>query len=655
MDIELGKIIPKSLTTAVLTMLLISGTIVTAASSLYLTNSVYGQLPPLGDADGDGLLNTWEVNGIDVNNDGVIDFRLPGADPNHKNLYVEADYMQFHKPIDMALEDVRTAFSSAPVSNPDGSTGIILFVLVDEEIPHQDRVSFDDFETTLKDMWFGTEAQRDGPNAANLLAAKRLAFHYTIFAHLPEGEESSGIGNQPGMNFIMTLGGVDSALDPGTSHPVGTRSMQATTFMHELGHNLGLFHGGNEEVNCKTNYISIMNDMTLEWTYIDDAPLDYSRSALPSLNKGSLNEQNGIGQSTPPNLKTIYNGPSEPFRGPRLATAGSQIDFNFSGMINQQPVSSDINGGLICGTPGPPSATGTLNGFNDWASALQYIDPLTEDLTTLQAEEQDPDQEPDDITYAEIKEARIHLLTGIDNAIMRLGGEINTFDIFEDLQLDQLDAAIAKLLELKEQVIDEFGEEAANREVVPLIENLIGVLEKQKYPIPPPDSDCVGTGSGNSIITGTPDPDHLIGTTGQNIINGLGGDDRINGCGTNDVINGNEGNDGISGGPGNDVLRGDEGDDVIEGGGGNDELSGGPGVNVLTGGPGRDSFVCSPQGETTVTDFVPRTDVMSGPCILTTATTTLSANEAETPVSTISSSSSSSSIPLEIMPMPLPD
>jgi hypothetical protein len=133
---------------------------------------------------------------------------------------------------------------------------------------------------------------------------------------------------------------------------------------------------------------------------------------------------------------------------------------------------------------------------------------------------------------------------------------------------------------------------------------------------PPPESLCSGTGSGNRVITGTPDPDTLIGTAINNLINGLGGDDRINGCAGNDTINGNTDDDGMAGGPGNDALNGNEGDDVMQGDSGNDLLSGGPGINVLTGGPGRDSFVCSPDGETTITDFVPGTDTMSGPCIL---------------------------------------
>ena len=33
----------------------------------------------LPDTDGDGLANTWETNGIDINGDNSIDLRLDGA------------------------------------------------------------------------------------------------------------------------------------------------------------------------------------------------------------------------------------------------------------------------------------------------------------------------------------------------------------------------------------------------------------------------------------------------------------------------------------------------------------------------------------------------------------------------------------------------
>lgn len=48
-----------------------------------------------GDADGDGLLDSWESSGYDDNGDGIVDVDLPamGARPDHKDLFLELDYV----------------------------------------------------------------------------------------------------------------------------------------------------------------------------------------------------------------------------------------------------------------------------------------------------------------------------------------------------------------------------------------------------------------------------------------------------------------------------------------------------------------------------------------------------------------------------------
>lgn len=97
------------------------------------------------DQDGDGLLDTWESIGLDADLDGQIDVDLPamGANPRRKDVFVECDFMVFdvnadgdgtdagehtHEPLDAAVERFVTAFANAPVSNPDGSTGITAHV-----------------------------------------------------------------------------------------------------------------------------------------------------------------------------------------------------------------------------------------------------------------------------------------------------------------------------------------------------------------------------------------------------------------------------------------------------------------------------------------------------------------------------------------------
>ena len=322
----------------------------------------------------------------------------------------------------------------------------------------------------------------------------------------------------------------------------------------------------------------------------------------------------------------------------------TQVDWNYNGQIDTTPVNVNINKFSSDPNAGCNGFGTQLNGFDDWSN-LVYLPPTTASGITM------PSQQvvEQDITIEEVRESRLVFLDGINNAIGRLGGSIDLSAIAELLQTDELEAAIAELAELREQVIAQFGEEAANREVVPQIDNLIGALEKQlpsdSPPTPPPATDCVGTGSGNTRIIGTPGPDTLIGTNGLNTINGLGEGDRIQGCGANDRIMGSTGNDGIAGGPGNDDLNGNAGNDLIQGDSGNDQLSGGAGINTLTGGPGRDSFVCSPDGETTITDFELGLDRISGPCILADATPSAGAG---------AEMSTSSSIPLEILPLPLP-
>jgi len=74
-----------------------------------------------------------------------------------------------------------------------------------------------------------------------------------------------------------------------------------------------------------------------------------------------LSESNGISQSTPSDLTTVY-GPRGTAKGPAFPVAGLPIDWNFNGTTNDTGVNSDINGDLACKTPGPGP---TLNGFNE--------------------------------------------------------------------------------------------------------------------------------------------------------------------------------------------------------------------------------------------------------------------------------------------------
>lgn len=188
----------------------------------------------------------------------------------------------------------------------------------DREYVHPGRHCLDlNSLPTIKFNRFGTQDERNSPSAANLLAAKRLAYHYLVFAHdQPLGfSGSSGVASLPGMDTLVTLGRQGWALNPVSNHPVGTLDEQAATVMHEFGHNLKLRHSGNFDLpNCEPNYFSVMNYAFQFSNWVSNRPLDYSRSALATLDIELLNERNGVGQSTPPGLTTVY-GPATPGRG----------------------------------------------------------------------------------------------------------------------------------------------------------------------------------------------------------------------------------------------------------------------------------------------------------------------------------------------------
>jgi hypothetical protein len=384
------------------------------------------------DTDGDGLLDCWEdgsiwaanppcpgclpdgLPGIDFDGDGIRDITLcitnvngvrECADKNVKDLFVEVDTMAQHPVNVTALNQVIAAFVNAPVNNPStpsglpGPKGIRLHVQVDDQnIPHNNNIALTpctppanltvsilhptpdaDFDT-LKPAWFGTAAERGlaEPQRSKTLFAKKMAFRYMLMAHdltRPTGTTSaSGCSEIGGNDAVVTLGSFPSGTS--TTHKNGTTDQWGGTFMHELGHMLGLRHGGGDNVNCKPNYLSVMSYTRQFANVITDRPLDYSGVLLPSIDKTTLNETAGIGGAlVPAGAKTTW-GPTTPIGGTSstatVATATSAINWNnlADSTAGDTSVAVDIN--RIASGTGCDGTGGTvLTGYNDWAN-IQY-------------------------------------------------------------------------------------------------------------------------------------------------------------------------------------------------------------------------------------------------------------------------------------------
>jgi hypothetical protein len=95
-----------------------------------------------------------------------------------------------------------------------------------------------------------------GWKALNMDVRRQEIAHYMVYVNaLPD---AGGLGEEPGNDLLVAF----STGQFSTSTPENTNRLhnyQSATMMHELGHNLGLDHGGNEARNNKPNYISVMN------------------------------------------------------------------------------------------------------------------------------------------------------------------------------------------------------------------------------------------------------------------------------------------------------------------------------------------------------------------------------------------------------------
>ncbi|MFL6438674.1 MAG: PxKF domain-containing protein [Terriglobales bacterium] len=340
------------------------------------------------DTDGDGVPDCWELNGVNING---YHLSFPGANPFHKDIFVESDAINGWAPAQTALDAVVQAFANAPVMNLDGTTGVNLHVIPDENIttypsgqiftfagcvnPQSGTPDFHDVEKT----YFGTAAERGDPNSAAILKIKAAVYHYALWTNAIGGSSGptgfSGCAALPGRDFILSLGGWGFG---------NSASNQAASLMHELGHNLGLWHGGFEDdpvsqisFNCKPNYLSVMSySREYDNIWVNNRPLDYSRKELPTLSKvfdsthPGLDENVGIGGS--PGDRTYY-GCGSVTNQKKNADASGAIDWDCDGVAtNTSATNQSLNSAFYkIGTQTHTMCSGdgsVLRGHDDWAN-----------------------------------------------------------------------------------------------------------------------------------------------------------------------------------------------------------------------------------------------------------------------------------------------
>src|SRR5262249_53604245 len=154
------------------------------------------------------------------------------------------------------------------------------------------------------------------------------------------------------------------------------------TFMHELGHNIGLRHGGGDNVNCKPPHLSVMNYAYQLPNIITDRPLDYSSVVLGvspaapcrpagqmaplGLDETCLNEAAGVGNQAP--IKIAFGPPGGVPAKTTITSVtvvpNGPIDWNKNGSSTNVNVARDLNNMTNSSGGCPPSAGEFLEGSN---------------------------------------------------------------------------------------------------------------------------------------------------------------------------------------------------------------------------------------------------------------------------------------------------
>jgi len=337
------------------------------------------------DTDGDAIADAWETRGFDFDEDGIIDLVLTNANPMHKDIYVEIDAMAGRAPNMNNLNRILTGsgqndgFNNAPnelVQNPDLKNGITVHLERDQvNLPYASWTNLASLNLSnafplfdvLRSNYYGTISQQGNANA---LAAKKLVYRYCIFADEVDyagGEARDLVAS----DLYLTLGAISS--DPELDYV-------PSSLMHELGHLLGLHHGGYfDGINYKPNYHSIMNYL---WNDSDRVSfpwrLDFSRHEFVTLNETDLDESIGIGGPEAHKSHRVVVGPIRMGTNELKTTFVLEfgpVDWNTNGNSMDLHVVRNLN--FLCPTndcePGDEIPGHILLPREDWSKLRYYF------------------------------------------------------------------------------------------------------------------------------------------------------------------------------------------------------------------------------------------------------------------------------------------
>lgn len=239
----------------------------------------YAAPDDMTDTDGDGLPDEWERHGVDIDGDGVVDIPLDkmGANPKIPDIFLEVDWMeQEEKAAKVGTETVTTQQGISLCPSKD-ALEIAAYQFKQHGIRLHIDAGYESKDYVTGNYWKSLSGGNAIPYSDNLElgssyenwnalmqknfdSARARVFRHCIFVNRINGTNSSGLSNDtPGQYFLV--GGMDGRLKE-----LGVDA-EAAALMHQLGHALGLYHGGKSEdgkggsKDFQKNYLSVMNSL----------------------------------------------------------------------------------------------------------------------------------------------------------------------------------------------------------------------------------------------------------------------------------------------------------------------------------------------------------------------------------------------------------
>jgi hypothetical protein len=236
----------------------------------------------------DGIPIDWKAHGVTVTlPDGHTRFldlpRLRRGSPQNRDLIVWINWMEApdhshsHKPVANTSKkpgDNGKALEQEPLNRVWAAfqkRGVNLILIYGDPLDEVPQIG----GTTADGKYNWTDL--DSLTRAHFPVAPEgidHIVHLCTFIHQMSGGflPYTGLSKTiPGREFLVSLGGSDNR--------IGTADSQSGTFMHELGHDLGLHHGGADDILRKPNYLSVMNYLFQVTGIMKDSTLgnfDYS-------------------------------------------------------------------------------------------------------------------------------------------------------------------------------------------------------------------------------------------------------------------------------------------------------------------------------------------------------------------------------------------